>query len=270
VAKKTWKLTSEYISAFNNSTTDVIQEWNLTVQDIAITTLDGEIPNVSNIDFTETYVRFTNNTTLMFNSFSQTDTDTNLVITNHVFGNTPGFLKIPIGTEFNGPDGYLKFGFSGSGLATLPKLEIVVNASGYRLAAIPYIEPSQIDPGEPQANWTLDLVTRPNFQQVYRPFVYSMQFTEPSNSPGSGSNSAMYNGRYIMTATADPTQTPLLVNGQPLPVGSVVKVGSQKYFKTEVNGVNEPLAFMVIVQTPPEEWGWNATGVEGWEDLQGY
>lgn len=82
----------------------------------------------------------------------------------------------------------------------------------------------------------------------------------------------IYNGKYNITAEADPTQSgnEILVDGQPLPAGSIVKVGSQKYFKTEVNGVNEPLAFMVIVQTPPEEWGWNATGVEGWEDLQGY
>ena len=87
-----------------------------------------------------------------------------------------------------------------------------------------------------------------------------------SGGGGQPSTPAMFNGKYVMTAEADPTQVELLVGGQPLPNGSVVKVGSQKYFK--VSG--DSLAFFMIPQTPPAEWGWDASANAAWAVLQGF
>jgi hypothetical protein len=82
---------------------------------------------------------------------------------------------------------------------------------------------------------------------------------------GQPSTPAMFNGKYVMTAEADPTQTELLVGGLALPTGSVVKVGSQKFLKIAGNS----MAFAVIPQTPPAEWGWDSSGDSAWAVLQG-
>lgn len=97
------------------------------------------------------------------------------------------------------------------------------------------------------------------------------QYGTPGGGGGGGnppSGPQTYNGKYIMTAEADPTQVELLVDGQPLPTGSVVKVDGQKYFK--VDGLST--SFIVIEQTPPIEWGWDESGEgdEAWAVLQGY
>ena len=100
---------------------------------------------------------------------------------------------------------------------------------------------------------------------------YELSLTPVEWSGGSGSGGQLsgpgiYNGRVIMTAEADPTQVETLYNGQPLPTGSVVKVGSQKFFKLNGNST----AFTVIPQTPPVEWGWNSSADSDWAVLQGF
>ena len=87
-----------------------------------------------------------------------------------------------------------------------------------------------------------------------------------SGGGGQPSGPGMYDGKVIMTAEADPTQVELLVDGQPLPTGSVVKVGSQKFFKTAGGST----AFMTIPQTPPAEWGWDPSANADWSVLQGF
>jgi hypothetical protein len=97
-------------------------------------------------------------------------------------------------------------------------------------------------------------------------FELSSTPVEWSGGGNPPSGPAMYNGKYIMTAETDPTQVELLVGGQPLPTGSVVKVGSQKFFKLNGNST----AFSVIPQTPPVEWGWDSSADSDWAVLQGF
>ena len=123
-----------------------------------------------------------------------------------------------------------------------------------------YIE---LDPYMQNADYTLEPLN-PTIGE----YVLSLTPVEWSGGGSGGggqpSGPGVYDGKYVMTAEADPTQVELLVDGQPLPTGSVVKVGNQKYFKVE----GDSLSFLVIPQTPPAEWDWPQEAIDAWARLQ--
>jgi hypothetical protein len=93
------------------------------------------------------------------------------------------------------------------------------------------------------------------------------------NSGGGGASSdqnptssTMVDDKVVGLVSVNPKTTAVTMNGQPLPVGSMVKnsVTGQKFYKNG-NGVND---FIAIEITPPVEWGWSEGGSVAWAILQ--
>ena len=73
-------------------------------------------------------------------------------------------------------------------------------------------------------------------------------------------------GRYAISAAANPKQNEVTLNGQALPEGSVVRnsLTGQKFVKIAGNST----AFMEIPLTPPAAWRWDASADSSWAALQ--
>lgn len=74
------------------------------------------------------------------------------------------------------------------------------------------------------------------------------------------------NGIISGTVETDPTKDRVLVNGQALPEGSIIKntVTNQNFIKVE----GDEFAFVAIAITPSPSWGWSSTSSYYWQLLQ--
>lgn len=94
--------------------------------------------------------------------------------------------------------------------------------------------------------------------------------SSPSDSPlnVAGSVVALSSGKAVAVVSVDPSSVELLKDGQPLPVGSMVKnsVSGQKFLKK----AGDQFAFVAVELTPKVEWSWSADGAAAWEVLQSF
>lgn len=101
--------------------------------------------------------------------------------------------------------------------------------------------------------------------QVFSISVTNQASDDPVVLPGSGLPT-LASGQVITTTASNPMQVAVTINGQPLPVGSVLRntATGQKFVKVTGN----ELAFVAIEAEPSPTWGWGASGDAAWAVLQ--
>lgn len=126
----------------------------------------------------------------------------------------------------------------------------------------------------------LDSFTNPDTQLMQYGVVFTRSTGGGSGSGGSGSGGgttsdqnltssiATSDGKVVGLVSVDPRTTEVTVDGQALPEGSVVRnsVTGQKFLKFGT----QKTEFIAIETEPLQEWGWDESVNEYWEDLQNY
>jgi hypothetical protein len=193
---------------------------------------------------------------------------------------TETYIELLDGTKYYmGETGYsvgLTASVNGNGdLEIIP--ESGFNFSVYQFSTIPYCEIGLYEDSTVYFGFDLTSAIQ-GVQLGYFPLTDGKLVLSSTVQTGTGgggggggdqpSGPGMYDGKVIMTVEADPTQTEVLYDNQPLPEGSIVKLSAtgQKFVKLS----GESTAFQAIEIVPPAEWNWNQEGVDAWADLQSF
>lgn len=102
-------------------------------------------------------------------------------------------------------------------------------------------------------------------EQSFSIAITNQSSDDPVALPGTGLPT-LASGQVITTTAANPTVVEVTVNGQPLPVGSVLRntATGQKFVKVDGGALD----FVAIEVEPKVSWGWEASGDAAWEILQ--
>lgn len=103
---------------------------------------------------------------------------------------------------------------------------------------------------------------------IFNISVLNSTSDDPVEISGGSGEVVLSSGKSVVSVSADPTQIEVLKDGQPLPVGSVVRntVTGQKFIKI----AGSSTSFDAIELVPKAEWSWSADGEAAWEVLQGF
>jgi len=273
---KTWKLSSSAIAKLN-SIDNLIQDYSYiaqgkqlrVIEELQITTIDGQLPRLavsryaSNNDYYNKLIETTSNIDLT-NSYIKFD------------GQTVPIWLMNNGVPSLGPSlvqsGNNNFTF---GQFSIYSNSLSIEFDGY--GSPNYVYLSIYKPDEEPDNFTLELYYEypdSEYMDLYQKFnLNEFEFIDTANisNGGGGSGSNVTNlvtigGKAVGLVSVNPTATEVLVNGQQLPIGSVLKnsVTGQKFLKVEGSSTS----FVSIELSPKVSWDWTAESNAAWAVLQ--